>query len=159
MNVKLLVSTSALFFFGVGTVTAQKRDSIKTTEIEEVVLNALGIRVKKEQVASSYSKVDGDLISKSGESSALKGMSGKMSGVNITSNSGDPGSGAYIQIRGQNSITGGQAPLYVIDGIPISNDEIGSDVSGVGQSSRMNDINPNDIESIQVMKGTSAAAL
>lgn len=159
MNVKLLVSASAFFFLGVGPIAAQERDSIKTTEIEEVVLNALGIRVKKEQVASSYSKVDGEAISKSGESSALKGMSGKMAGVNITSNSGDPGSGAYIQIRGQNSITGGQAPLYVIDGIPISNDEIGSNVAGVGQSSRMNDINPNDIESIQVMKGTSASAL
>jgi TonB-dependent SusC/RagA subfamily outer membrane receptor len=79
--------------------------------------------------------------------------------VSIVSNSGDPGSGAYIQIRGQNSITGSTQPLFVIDGTPISNDELGSAVDGVGQQSRLNDINPNDIESVQVLKGASAAAL
>ncbi len=77
----------------------------------------------------------------------------------IVSNSGDPGSGAYIQIRGQNSITGSTQPLFVIDGTPVSNDEIGSGVDGVGQQSRLNDINPNDIENVQVLKGASAAAL
>jgi hypothetical protein len=60
--------------------------------------------------------------------------------VSIVSNSGDPGSG-LVQIRGQ-PITGSTQPLYVIDGIPVSSDEIGSGVDGVGQQSRMNDINP-----------------
>jgi TonB-dependent SusC/RagA subfamily outer membrane receptor len=69
-------------------------------------------------------------------------------------------SGAYIQIRGQNSITGSSTqPLFVIDGTPMFNDELGKAVDGVGQSSRLNDINPNDIESVQVLKGASAAAL
>jgi TonB-linked SusC/RagA family outer membrane protein len=99
------------------------------------------------------------VISNSGEASLLKGLSAKAAGVSIVSNSADPGSGAYIQIRGQNSITGSTKPLFVIDGIPVSNDEIGSSTDGVAQQSRLNDLNPNDIESVQVLKGASAAAL
>lgn len=131
-------------------------------QLEGVVVNALGVELKKNQVASSYSRVKGTAIVNSGETSLLKGLSGKSSGISIVSNSGDPGSGAYIQIRGQNSITGSTQPLFVIDGIPVSNDEIGTSsnqTDGVGQQSRLNDINPNDIESVQVLKGASAAAL
>lgn len=133
-----------------------------SVELESVVVNALGVEVKKSQKASSFSSVKGEELTKSGESTLLKGLSGKASGVSITANSGDPGSGAYIQIRGQNSITGSTQPLFVIDGIPVSSDEIGdsaNQVDGVGQQSRLNDINPNDIESLEVLKGASAAAL
>lgn len=142
-----------------------KSNTVKVTmlssamELESVVINTLGIAVKKNEKASSFSKVKGDVITNSGETSLIKGLSAKASGVAIVSNSGDPGSGAYIQIRGQNSITGSTQPLFVIDGTPVSNDEIGSGVDGVGQQSRLNDINPNDIESVQVLKGASAAAL
>ena len=138
------------------------------TLLEGVVVNALGIEVRKNQNASSYSKVKGAAVATSGETSLLKGLSGKASNVNIVSSSADPGSGAYIQIRGQNSITGSTQPLFVVDGIPISSDEIGSRtdgtsqqnrVTGVTQQNRLNDINPNDIESVQVLKGASAAAL
>jgi TonB-linked SusC/RagA family outer membrane protein len=128
-------------------------------ELEGVTINVLGIEVKKNETASAFSKVKGDVLTNSGETSLLKGLSAKAAGVSIVSNSGDPGSGAYVQIRGQNSITGSTQPLYVIDGIPVSSDEIGSGVDGVGQQSRMNDINPNDIESVKVLKGASAAAL
>jgi len=129
------------------------------TELEGLVINVLGVEVKKNQSASAYSKVKGTVLTNSGESSLLKGLSAKASGVSIVSNSGDPGSGAYIQIRGQNSITGSTQPLFVVDGIPISSDEIGSSTQGVGQQNRMNDINPNDIDGIQILKGASAAAL
>ncbi|MFE3872048.1 SusC/RagA family TonB-linked outer membrane protein [Flavobacterium sp. ZS1P70] len=128
-------------------------------ELEGVVINVLGVEVKKSQNASAFSKVKGDILTNSGETSLLKGLSAKASSVSIVSNSGDPGSGAYIQIRGQNSITGSTQPLFVVDGIPISSDELGSTVDGVGQQSRMNDINPNDIASVQILKGASAAAL
>ncbi len=128
-------------------------------ELEGVVINTLGIEVKKNEKASSFSKVKGNVITSSGETSLLKGLSAKASGVSIVSNSADPGSGAYIQIRGQNSITGSTQPLFVVDGTPVSNDEIGSGVDGVGQQSRLNDINPNDIASVQILKGASAAAL
>lgn len=157
-----------LIFSYIGMVTKQEKASATklnvkmestAVELEGVVINVLGIEVKKNQSASAYSKVKGDLIKNSGETSLLKGLSAKASGVSIVSNSGDPGSGAYIQIRGQNSITGSTQPLFVIDGIPMSSDELGSTVDGVGQQSRMNDINPNDIASVQVLKGASAAAL
>jgi TonB-linked SusC/RagA family outer membrane protein len=133
-----------------------KDDSV---ELEGVVINVLGIEVKKNQSASAYSKVKGDVLKNSGETSVLKSLSAKASSVSIVSNSGDPGSGAYVQIRGQNSITGSTQPLYVIDGNPVTNDELGGGVDGVGQQSRLNDINPNDIASVQVLKGASAAAL
>jgi TonB-linked SusC/RagA family outer membrane protein len=139
--------------------TLRVKMSDESVELEGVVINALGVEVKKNQSASAYSKVKGTALINSGETSLLKGLSAKASGVSIVSNSGDPGSGAYIQIRGQNSITGSTQPLFVIDGIPISSDEIGSTVDGVGQQSRMNDINPNDVESVEVLKGASAAAL
>ena len=75
-----------------------------------------------------------------------------------------PGAGANIRIRGANTITGSSEPLIIVDGIPISNTEIhgnGSSSVGTGvvQQSRLNDINPNDIETIQVLKGASAAAI
>ena len=132
-----------------------------SVQLEGVVINVLGVEVKKSQNASAYSRVKGTALKDSGESSLLKGLSGKASSVNIVSNSGDPGSGAYIQIRGQNSITGTTQPLFVIDGIPVSNDEVldGDGTDDVGQQSRLNDINPNDIESVQILKGASAAAL
>ncbi|MGO4906110.1 SusC/RagA family TonB-linked outer membrane protein [Flavobacterium sp. W20_MBD1_R3] len=142
-----------------GSLTLKVKMADESVELEGVVINALGVEVKKNQSASAYSKVKGTALTNSGETSLLKGLSAKASGVSIVSNSGDPGSGAYIQIRGQNSITGSTQPLFVIDGIPISSDEIGSTVDGVGQQSRMNDINPNDVESVEVLKGASAAAL
>jgi TonB-linked SusC/RagA family outer membrane protein len=163
--------TQVLVFSFIGMKTEEKpassttvnvKFSSGTTELENVVINTLGVQVKKSQTASSYSKVKGDVLTNSGETSLLKGLSGKASSVSIVSNSGDPGAGAYIQIRGQNSITGSTQPLFVVDGIPISSDEIGTSsnqIDGVGQQSRLNDINPNDIESVQVLKGASAAAL
>ncbi len=128
-------------------------------ELEEVVLTALGLEKKKDDDLSSTSVVQVDQLQKSGESGVLQGLSGKTSGVNITRNSGDPGSGAYIQIRGQNTINGDNSPLIVLDGAIISNSNIGGGTAGVVQQSRLNDINPDDIESISVIKGASAAAI
>lgn len=128
--------------------------------LESVVINSLGFKEERDELGYASSTVDGETVSESGESTLLNGLSGKSSGVRITRNSGDPGAGAYIQIRGLSSITRNSQPLIVIDGVPISNDVRGnSEDSGVSQESRLNDINPNDIESISVLKGASAAAL
>ena len=91
----------------------------------------------------------------SGEAGVLQALSGKTSGVNITRNSGDPGAGAYIQIRGQNTILGDSSPLIVVDGAIVSNNSIGGGTGGVVQQSRLNDINQEDIESISVLKSTN----
>ena len=128
--------------------------------LESVVINALGFKEERDELGYASSSIDGETVSESGESTLLNGLSGKSSGVRISRNSGDPGAGAYIQIRGLSSITRNSQPLIVVDGVPISNDVRGnSDDSGVSQESRLNDINPNDIESLSVLKGASAAAL
>ena len=127
--------------------------------LEEVVVTALGLEKKKDDDLSSTSVVKVDQLQRSGEAGVLQSLSGKTSGVNITRNSGDPGAGAYIQIRGQNTILGDNSPLIVIDGAIVSNSAIGGGTGGVVQQSRLNDINPEDIESVSVLKGASAAAI
>ncbi|RYE28757.1 MAG: SusC/RagA family TonB-linked outer membrane protein, partial [Sphingobacteriaceae bacterium] len=133
-----------------------------TRQLHEVVINAIGVEEEKDKFASSVSTVSGKNIAQSGETSLLTGISSKMSGVLITRNGGDPGAGGYIQIRGQNTINGNAQPLFIIDGMPVSNssDNIGAAAAnGIIQQSRINDINPEDIESLEVLKGASAAAL
>ncbi|TNE71874.1 SusC/RagA family TonB-linked outer membrane protein [bacterium] len=127
--------------------------------LEEVVVNALGFEKNRDQQGSASSNVTAERIATTGETSLLNGIGGKTSGVVVTRSSGDPGAGTYVQIRGQSTITSSVQPLIVVDGIPISNSTIGSGVDGVVQQSRLNDINPNDIESMEILKGASAAAL
>ncbi|MFZ4559810.1 MAG: SusC/RagA family TonB-linked outer membrane protein [Saprospiraceae bacterium] len=128
--------------------------------LDEVVVTALGLRENKDALGYASSQVSARAIAGAGESTLISALSGKSSGIRITRNSGDPGAGAYIQIRGISSITRNSQPLIVLDGVPISNDTRGnSSSSGVSQESRLNDINPNDIENISVLKGASAAAL
>jgi TonB-linked SusC/RagA family outer membrane protein len=129
------------------------------TQLSEVVVTALGLEADRDKFASATSQIGGNAVAKSGEATLINGLSGKASGVNIVRSSGDPGAGSYIQIRGQSTITGNLQPLIVVDGVPIFNSTLGSSVAGVVQQSRLNDLNPNDIESIEVLKGASGAAL
>ncbi len=128
-------------------------------ELDEVAVTALGFRTERDQLGASQSNVSGDAITQSGETSVLKGLSAKAPGLNVTSTGGDPGSGARIVIRGSKTIQGDNQPLIVVDGVPVSNENIGQGVGGVQQQSRLNDINPEDIASVEILKGASAAAL
>lgn len=132
-------------------------------QLEEVVINALGLQVDKKTLGSTYSKVNANDARRSGEVGVINSMSGKASGVRIARSNGDPGAGSSIQIRGANTIGGNTQPLIVIDGIAFSNETsngIGNAATGgVSQQSRLNDINPEDIESINILKGASAAAV
>jgi TonB-linked SusC/RagA family outer membrane protein len=131
-------------------------------QLEATVVTALGIKGERDKFASSASTLKGDNIARSGETGVLNGLSGKASGVIVTRNGGDPGAGSYIQIRGQNTISGNAQPLFIVDGMPVSNasDNIGAARSnGIVQQSRINDINVEDIERVEVLKGASAAAL
>ena len=130
--------------------------------LDEVVLTALGLEVKKEDDLSSSTAIEPDVITKSGESGLIQSLAGKTSGLKITKSSGDPGAGAYIQIRGQNTITGSSSPLIIIDGVPVSNTSVNiqsSGTAGVTEQSRLNDFNPEDIAKITVLKGAAAAAV
>lgn len=130
------------------------------SQLGEVVVTALGFEEKKDNLGYASSSVQGGSLTKSGESTLINGLAGKVSGLRVSRPSGDPGAGSFIQIRGLSSITRNSQPLIVVDGIPISNDTRGDGGStGVAQESRLNDLNPNDIESMSVLKGASAAAL
>ncbi len=132
------------------------------TQLSEIIVTALGVKVDKDKFASSVSTVQGGNVARSGETGLLQGLSGKAAGVQITKSGGDPGAGAYIQIRGQNTINGNAQPLFIIDGVPISNsNEYGltGAANSINAQSRANDINPDDIASMEVLKGASAAAL
>ncbi|GAB3971276.1 SusC/RagA family TonB-linked outer membrane protein [Spirosoma terrae] len=127
--------------------------------LNEVVVTALGFKEEKDRLGSTASTIKAEDIKRSGETGVINGLAGKAAGVLISRSTGDPGAGSYIQIRGQNTITGSNQPLIIIDGVPMSNSTTGDSRSGVAQQSRLNDINPEDIASMQVLKGASAAGL
>ncbi len=132
--------------------------------LETVVVSALGFTENRDKQGTATARVDPKSVVRSGESGLLQGLAGKASGVRITRSTGDPGAGSNIQIRGANTITGSSQPLIILDGIPISNAStvgLGASATGVGvaQQSRLNDINPNDIETMQILKGAAAAAM
>ncbi len=133
------------------------------TTLNEVVVSALGFEQDKDKLGSTSAVVRADDITRSGETGLLNGMGGKAAGVRIARSNGDPGAGSTIQIRGANTITGSSDPLFIVDGIPVSNSNLtgnsGSIAGGTSEQSRINDLNPEDIESVQVLKGASAAAL
>jgi TonB-linked SusC/RagA family outer membrane protein len=165
-------SASVLVFSFVGMKTMEEKIEGKSVinvtlmddllQLETAVITALGLKGERDKLASSISTLKGTAIAQSGETGVLNGLSGKVAGVVITRSGGDPGAGSYIQIRGQNTINGNAQPLFIVDGTPVSNssDNIGASRSnGIIQQSRINDINPEDIERIEVLKGASAAAL
>ena len=128
-------------------------------QLSEVVVTAIGVEKKRDELGYTSTTVGGDLLVNSGEPGVINGLKAKVAGVNIVQNGGDPGAGSRITIRGATSITGNLQPLIVIDGVPMYNTAGGASVAGVTEQSRLNDLNPEDIESIEVLKGASAAAL
>ncbi len=158
-------------FIGYASVTEQVsgRNTInivlneESSVLEEVVINALGFKTKKDRSGTTSSNVSSDAIKTSGESAILNSLAGKAAGVKVARSNGDPGAGTNIQIRGANTIDGASQPLIIVDGVPLSNDNLygsgSSRAAGVSQQSRLNDLNPEDVESVQILKGASAAAL
>ena len=135
-------------------------------ELEEVVVTALGFAAVRDQQGSTSSVINADDVIRSAEPTVVNALSGKASGVRITKSNGDPGAGSTIRIRGANSIGGSIQPLIIVDGVPLDNttnygggNTITGGNGGVTQGSRLNDINPADIESVNVLKGASAASL
>ena len=132
--------------------------------LNEVRITAIGDKRSNRKIGYSASQVQGDKVAQSGEGGVIQGLSGKASNVQITRNTGDPGAGAYIQIRGQSTITSNLQPLVVVDGVPVSNSSFGGGTgsdptAAVVQQSRLNDLNPEDIASVEILKGAAAAAV
>lgn len=166
-------SQSTLVFSFVGfqtqTVNVVDRTTINvalTTEVgslEEVVVTALGISREKKSLGYASQEVKGDQVNTAKESNFINSLSGKVSGVEIKRNN-NLGSSSNIVIRGFKSLTGNNQALFVVDGVPIDNSNTTS--TGVAQGSggydygnAASDINPDDIESINILKGAASTAL
>lgn len=130
--------------------------------IDEVVVTAMGISKEKKALGYSVQDVKSDQLTQASNSDLSGALQGKVSGVEISPSSGMPGASSKVTIRGSRSFTGDNTPLYVIDGMPISSStdiDTQNSVTGTDYANRAVDIDPNDIESINILKGQSASAL
>ena len=135
----------------------------ETIGIDEVVVTALGISRDRKSLGYAIQKIDGDQILEARESNVANALSGKVSGLQVIRSSNGPAGSSKIVLRGNTSLTGDNQPLIVVDGTPIdnftgaSNNDYWNPSTDMGNG--LGDINPEDIESMSVLKGASAAAL
>ena len=128
--------------------------------LNEVVVTAMGISREKKSLGYSVQDISTEEISRAGNPNLSTNLSGKIAGVEVRQSSGMPGAPSTIFIRGARSFDGNNQPLYVVDGMPISSgSDYAQNVTGSYASSRALDLDPNNIESINVLKGQAAAAL
>ena len=137
-----------------------------TQNLDEVVVTALGIKREEKALGYAVQDVKGDKLTQAANSNLAGALQGKVSGLDIKPSSGMPGASSQITIRGARSFSGDNTPLYVIDGMPVtSTPDVDTDlqnngsVSGADFANRAVDIDPNDIESINILKGQAASAL
>lgn len=137
-------------------------------KLDEVVVTGLGIKKSKKGLGYSVSNVAAEDVVKSGETNVIEALAAKASGVQVTASSGTPGASSKIILRGPASFMGDNQPLIVIDGVPMDNkvnsiqandDPYNGALEGVQLSNRAIDINPEDIESVSILKGPAAAAI
>ncbi len=129
--------------------------------LNEVVVTALGIKKERKALGYSITEVKGDELTQARSVNLANSLVGKVAGLNITSTATGPGGSTRITIRGNTSISRGNGPLIVVDGIPFNNDNLGSvgEWGGSDQGDGISSLNPDEIESISVLKGGTAAAL
>lgn len=131
-----------------------------TQHLDEVVVTAMGLTREKKSLGYAVQEVKSEELTQAGQLSVTGSLTGKVAGVQVNQFSGSIGASSRISVRGNSSLANDQQPLIVVDGVPISNDAIrsGDDIyNGVDYGSGLNDINPEDIESMTVLKGGSAA--
>lgn len=150
-----------------GTVNITMAESAEA--LEEVVITGLGTSIKRANAANAVSSVSAEeLVGTTGQTTVDGALYGKVVGVNITSSSGAPGGGFALRLRGISSINGNNQPLVIVDGVYVNNVEVPSGLrfaSGANRANeenaanRLADLDPNDIEDIEILKGSSAAAI
>jgi len=132
-------------------------------QLTEVVVTAVGIEREKKSLGYSVASLNSEKIQSRSETDPLRALQGKMPGVNIAGAGGSPGQSTKINIRGMSSMTGNTQPLFIVDGIPFDNSTNETSGAGASQntvySNRAFDIDPNNIESISILKGAAASAL
>ncbi len=137
-------------------------------QLDQLVVTGPGTVSEVEKLGHARAHIDSTVVMGSDEPNLIEALAGKLPNVHVTAQSGDPGASSFIQIRGPNTIEGEGEPLIVVDGVPVNNATqvlnpiVGApsnDVGGVEETNRAADINPNDIASIEVLPGASAAAI
>ena len=129
--------------------------------LDEIVVTAFGIKREEKALGYSVQSIKGEAMTEARESNLTNAISGKVAGVQVTGTSGSVGASSRIVLRGNSSITGNNEPLYVVDGVPISNRSFGDAGSdgGVDLPNGASDLNPDDIESIYCFKGAKCSCL
>ena len=129
--------------------------------LDEVVVTALGITRDEKALSYSISAISGEGLTQARENNLGNALSGKIAGVNATSSANGPGGSSRVIIRGNGSLSGDNQPLYVVNGVPINNTNQGSPgtYGGIDRGDGLLSINPDDIETISVLKGGASAAL
>lgn len=172
LRVPSLTETLVVSYIGYATqeVNIDGRSSINIAlepsaqALDQVVVTALGISRAQQSLGYAVEEVSGDELNQVVQENVLNALSGKMSGVSINSTGGAASSSVSMVIRGATSLTGDDQPLFVIDGVPVSNSLSGNstqfgDRNVVDYGNAISDLNASDIESVSVLKGASAAAL
>ncbi len=126
--------------------------------LDEVVVTALGINKEKKSLGYTTQELKSNVLEGRKETNLLNSLSGKIAGVRITNSQGDMGS-SRIVIRGETSIAGNNQPLFIVDGIPVDNSQLNKGGATRDFRNAIADLNPEDIESMSVLKGPNAAAL
>ena len=165
-------ATGVLTFSSIGYITVEREIGTEnqinvalatdTKQLSEVVVTALGIERESRALGYAVTEIKSAQVVQKSEPDVLRNLQGKIPGVNIVGANGAPGSATRITIRGNTSLNGNNQPLFIVDGVPYDNQQTNSDNSltrGSAYSNRAADIDPNNIESINVLKGLAAAAL
>ncbi|MGK2960842.1 MAG: TonB-dependent receptor plug domain-containing protein [Gemmatimonadaceae bacterium] len=156
-------STTATITVGTGPIVRDFTLELNPTELSEVVVTALGVERERSKLGTAQQQLSAGDVNNTRAQNLVQQIQGKVSGVQITS-PGTQGGSTNIIIRGQNSITGNNQPLFIIDGVAVSNANrggapfVGSNTS-FDYGNALSDINPDDIESLSVLKGPNAAAI
>src|ERR1700694_634046 len=139
-------------------------------QLGEVVITGAGTVTEAQKLGSVRNTVDSTVVRNSNESNIVQALAGKAPNVEVTQQSGDPGASSFIRIRGTRTISGSGQPLFVVDGVPLDNSSFSTsnfnlnDDLGAGQTdgtvheNRASDLNPNDIESVEILKGAAGGA-
>ena len=138
--------------------------AVSAEQLKDVVVTALGIKKERRALGYSVTEVKGSSLTEARDNNFVNGLEGKVAGVNVSNVATGPGGSANVVIRGISDITGSNQPLYVIDGVPMQNyTSVQTDQNGYGGRGDSGDgtinINPDDIETISVLKGAAASAL
>ena len=133
--------------------------AVDALQFDEIVVTGLSVAASRKQLGNAISTLNIRQLESTGATSLDKALTGKLAGALIQQNSGNPGGGVTIRLRGTGTVLGDADPLYVVDGVIVNNDSPELIRLGGGSQNRLIDLNPNDVERIEIVKGAAAAAL